>query len=96
MGKNDVMIFGLNQIIIIFQDMDIIDIGCGIGNFLEYFFRFELRNLVLMDVSEGMFSKVKEKLQFVFFFIYLLFKYVVLLNMLYEDNFFDVVMMNLV
>lgn len=76
--------------------MDIIDIGCGTGNFSEYFLRFEPRNLALMDASEGMLSKAKEKLQSVPPSTYLSFKHAVLPNMPYEDNSFDAAMMNLV
>lgn len=76
--------------------MDIIDIGCGTGNFSEYFLRFEPRNLALMDASEGMLSKAKEKLQSVPPSTNLSFKHAVLPNMSYEDNSFDAAMMNLV
>lgn len=76
--------------------MDIIDIGCGTGNFSKYFLRFEPRNLALMDASEGMLSKAKDKLQSVPPSTNLSFKHVVLPNMPYEDNSFDAAMMNLV
>lgn len=78
------------------KDMDIIDIGCGTGNFSEYFLRFEPRSLALMDASEGMLSKAKEKLQSVPPSTNLSFKHAVLPNMPYEDNSFDAAMMNLV
>jgi ubiquinone/menaquinone biosynthesis C-methylase UbiE len=76
--------------------MDIIDIGCGTGNYAEYFLQFEPRSLTLMDASEGMLSKAKAKLPSGLPKTRLSFKQVVLPDMPFDDNSFDAGMINLV
>ncbi|XP_061178468.1 demethylmenaquinone methyltransferase-like [Saccostrea echinata] len=78
------------------KDMDIIDIGCGTGNYSKYFLQFEPHSLVLMDASEGMISKAKAKLSPDPAKTSLSFKQVVLPEMPYDDNSFDAAMINLV
>lgn len=59
--------------------------------------QFELCSLILFDVSEGMLNKVKGKvIMLVLFKIKFFFYYVVLLDMFFFENFFDVGMINLV
>lgn len=76
--------------------MDIIDIGCGMGSFSKYFLPFEPRSITLMDASEGMLNKAKDKLQPVLPSTNLSFKHVILPDMPYEDHSFDAAMINLV
>jgi ubiquinone/menaquinone biosynthesis C-methylase UbiE len=78
------------------QEMDIIDIGCGTGNYAEYFLQFEPRSLTLMDANEGMLAKAKAKLPSDHPKTRLSFKQVVLPEMSYGDNLYDAAMMNLV
>ncbi|XP_061195245.1 malonyl-[acyl-carrier protein] O-methyltransferase-like [Saccostrea echinata] len=75
------------------EDLDIIDIGCGTGNYSEYFFQFEPRSLCLMDASEGMLNKAKAKLT-ASCRTQLSFKQAVLPVIPYEDNSFDAGMIN--
>ena len=76
--------------------MDIIDVGCGTGNFANYFLNFEPHSLTLIDASENMLSKAKEKLQAPSSSTQLSFKQVVLPDMPYDDNSFDAAMISLV
>lgn len=76
--------------------MDIIDIGCGTVSFSKYFLQFEPWCITLMDASEGMLNKAKDKLQPVLPSTNLSFKHVILPDMPYEDNSFDAAMINLV
>lgn len=76
--------------------MDIIDIGCGTGNYAEYLLQFEPRSISLMDASEGMLAKAKAKLPSDHPKSRLSFKQVVLPDIPYEDSFFDAAMINFV
>ncbi|XP_062612102.1 ubiquinone/menaquinone biosynthesis C-methyltransferase UbiE-like isoform X1 [Saccostrea cucullata] len=77
-------------------DMDILDAGCGTGNYACYFLDHEPRSLTLVDASDGMLSVAREKLQSPNLKTKLSFKTGVLPNIPFEDNSFDSVMMNLV
>ena len=76
--------------------MDLIDIGCGTGNYAKYFLDFNPRSLALMDASEGMLSKAKAKLEVGDTKTRLSYKQVCLPHMPYDDNSFDSAMINLV
>ncbi|XP_062576424.1 demethylmenaquinone methyltransferase-like [Saccostrea cucullata] len=77
-------------------DMDILDAGCGTGNYACYFLDHEPRSLTLVDASDGMLSVAREKLQSPNLKTKLSFKTGVLPNIPFEDNSFDSVMMNMV
>lgn len=79
------------------QDMDLVDIGCGTGNYSEYFMQFEPRSLTLFDASEGMLNKAKGKVTTLASSkTKLSFHQVVLPDMPFQDNSFDAGMINLV
>ncbi|XP_062615310.1 demethylmenaquinone methyltransferase-like [Saccostrea cucullata] len=77
-----------------FQEMDIIDIGSGTGNFSEYFTQFEPRSLTLLDASEGMLNKARAKVKTPSNRTQLTFKQAVLPEIPYKDNSFDAGMIN--
>ncbi|XP_048736913.1 demethylmenaquinone methyltransferase-like isoform X2 [Ostrea edulis] len=77
------------------RDMDILDAGCGTGNYARYFLDHHPRSLSLFDASEGMLRVAKEKLQSTQKTA-LCFKMGVLPAVPFDDNSFDVVMMNMV
>lgn len=77
--------------------MDLVDIGCGTGNYSEYFMQFEPRSLTLFDASEGMLNKAKGKVTTSASSKTMLsFHQVVLPDMPFQDNSFDAGMINLV
>ena len=79
------------------QDLDIIDIGSGTGNYSEYFLSFAPRSLSLIDASEGMLNKAKGKLTSESTgTTQLSFRQVILPDMPFPDNSFDAGMINLV
>uniref|UniRef100_K1QNA6 Menaquinone biosynthesis methyltransferase ubiE n=1 Tax=Magallana gigas TaxID=29159 RepID=K1QNA6_MAGGI len=79
------------------RDMDLVDIGCGTGNYSEYFMQFEPRSLTLFDASEGMLNKAKGKVTTsASSKTKLSFHQVVLPDMPFQDNSFDAGMINLV
>ncbi|XP_061171743.1 demethylmenaquinone methyltransferase-like isoform X2 [Saccostrea echinata] len=76
--------------------MDILDAGCGTGNYASYFLDHEPHSLSLVDASEGMLNVAREKLLSTSQKTELCFKTGVLPNIPFEDNSFDSVMINLV
>ncbi|XP_062597728.1 demethylmenaquinone methyltransferase-like [Saccostrea cucullata] len=78
------------------HDMDILDAGCGTGNYASYFLDQEPRSLTLVDASEGMLSVARWKLQSQNLKSKLSFQTGVLPIIPFEDNSFDSVMINMV
>ena len=76
--------------------MDIIDVGCGTGSNSKYFLNFEPHSLTLIDGSESMLSKAKEKLQPSPSSTEISFKQTVLPDIPYDENSFDAALINLV
>lgn len=76
--------------------MDIIDIACGTGNYADYFKQFKPQSLTLIDASEGMLDEAKAKLMSPLKKPRLSFKKAILPEIPYEDNSFDVGMINMV
>ena len=75
---------------------DIIDLGCGAGNYSKYFLNFEPHSLTLIDASENMLGKAKEKLQPSPSSTEISFKQTVLPDIPYDENSFDAALINLV
>nr|XP_022341534.1 uncharacterized protein LOC111135602 isoform X3 [Crassostrea virginica] len=78
------------------KDMDIIDVGCGTGSNSKYFLNFEPHSLTLIDASENMLGKAKEKLQPSPSSTEISFKQTVLPDIPYDENSFDAALINLV
>ncbi|XP_062617593.1 demethylmenaquinone methyltransferase-like [Saccostrea cucullata] len=75
------------------EDMDIIDIGCGTGNYSKYFLQFQPKSLSLMDASVGMLNNAKAKLTAACR-TQISFKQAVLPEIPFKDNSFDAGMIN--
>ncbi|XP_063405627.1 demethylmenaquinone methyltransferase-like [Mytilus trossulus] len=76
------------------KDIDVLDAGCGTGNYSAAILKHGVRKLSMMDASKGMLTKANEKLVAMGLSSYVDVKQALLPNLPYADNTFDVVMMN--
>ena len=76
------------------QDIRVLDAGCGTGNYSVSLSKFGVRNISMIDASNGMLSKAKEKIDAMNLSDYVDVKQAFLPKIPFADNTFDVVMIN--